>query len=519
MSHVHFIGVGGVGMSALARLLLARGETVSGSDLYLSEITGELERLGARIYQGHRSEYVDGADEVVVSAAVPPDNPEVVAARARGIPVIHRAQLLARLIDATASVAVTGAHGKTTVTSMIALSLLQAGFDVQPVIGGEVRGGLPGDGHPYWPSGVETGPAGREPKRPGGSWVVAEADESDGSFLYYHPLVAVVTNIEPDHLEHYEGSFARLVDAYRRFLGQVRSEGMGVVGVDSPALREVVRDWPRPLVRYGLDPAGEPDWTARIEELGAGSRAVVFHHGRAAGELRLIIPGRHNVVNALAALAVARWAGADLEAVFAALARFPGARRRFEPVGEGAGVRVVDDYAHHPSEIRETIAAARSLNPGRLWAVFQPHRFARTHYLLHDFPAAFREADVIVLTDIYSPPAEPPWPGVNGELLAQEVEKVLQRKIHYLPTLPEVIDFVLANVRPGDLVLCMGAGDITWAAREIGRRLASGARPASEVRTGSAAGDATAAGDAGTPSGKRASGADRSGTGDGGTRD
>lgn len=481
MSHVHFIGIGGVGMSALARILLARGEQVSGSDLHPSKTTIELQGLGATVYIGHRAEQVAGADEVVVSAAIPEDNPELQEARARGIPVLHRAQLLARLLNSGPSVAVSGAHGKTTVTSMVTVALQAAGLAVQPVIGGTIRGQTVNalqTVHTVQKGYTEEfSRNGYSPNTSEHHWVVAEADESDASFLYYRPRVAVVTNVEADHLENYGGSFERLVDAYRRFLSQVQPEGVGVVGVDSPALRELVEGWPRLLLRYGLGEEGRPEWTADQIELGEkGSRARVRHWGEVVGELRLTVPGRHNVVNALAALAVADWAGARLEPVFAALETFAGAHRRFEPVGEVDGVRVVDDYAHHPSEIRATIAAARSLRPGRLWAVFQPHRFARTHYLLHEFPTAFTDADEIVITEVYAPPPEKPWPNVSGERLAAEVERVLQRPVHYVPTLTQVVEFVLARVRPGDLVLCMGAGDITAAAREIGRRLAEGAR-------------------------------------------
>ncbi|MBE3577727.1 MAG: UDP-N-acetylmuramate--L-alanine ligase [Limnochordales bacterium] len=488
MSHVHFIGIGGVGMSALARILLARGERVSGSDLHPSRITEELAELGATIYIGHRAEQVKGADEVVVSAAIPGDNPELREARARGIPVLHRAELLARLLNSGLSVAVSGAHGKTTVTSMVTVALQAAGCRVQPVIGGTIRPPTTnGNGQVVAPAEAAAhavldvtdalSPNGYSGGYRREEWVVAEADESDASFLYYHPMVAVVTNIEPDHLENYGGSFARLVDAFRRFLSQVRPEGIGVVGVDSPVLRELVEGWPRPLIRYGLSEEGRPEWTADQIELGErGSRARVWHRGEVVGELRLSVPGRHNIVNALAALAVAEWAGARLEPVFAALEIFAGAHRRFELVGEVDGVRVVDDYAHHPSEIKATIAAARSLRPGRLWAVFQPHRFARTYYLLHEFPPAFADADEIVITEVYSPPPEKPLPNVSGERLAAEVERVLQRPVHYVATLPELVEFVLSRVRPGDLVLCMGAGDITQAAREIGRRLVEGAR-------------------------------------------
>lgn len=474
-------------MSSLARVLLDRGEPVSGSDLYDSEVLQHLREAGAIIYVGHRAEQVHGADEVVISTAIPADNPELLEARRLGLRVVHRSDLLARLVNQGHSVAVTGAHGKTTTTSMITVALRQAGLRVEGVIGGQIQGErwpicTPGrDGRarsgesvrpPAEPELAATGSATarRWVSLPDEHWVVAEADESDSSFLRYYPTVTVITNIEPDHLEHYGGDFTRLVAAYRQFLGQVKPEGVGVVGVDSPTLRQLTADWPRPLVTYGLDVPAE--WSAdRIQLEGGRARAQLLHQGKPVGELQLRIPGRHNVSNALAALAVVHWLGLDLEPACAALAMFRGARRRFETVGETGGIRVIDDYAHHPSEIAATIAAARTGHPGRLWAVFQPHRYARTHYLLDQFPAAFRQADEIVMTQVYSPPPEEPWPDVDGAVLARKVEQELQRPVHYLPTLDEVVEYVCSHARSGDLILCMGAGDITVAARQIGRRI------------------------------------------------
>ncbi|BDG61341.1 UDP-N-acetylmuramate--L-alanine ligase [Caldinitratiruptor microaerophilus] len=459
---VHFIGIGGYGMSGLARVLLETGHVVTGSDARRSDRTEALERLGATVYIGHDPAHVQGADVVVYSTDVPADNPERVAAREAGIPLLHRSELLARFVNDREGIAVTGTHGKTTTTAMTATILEEGGLDPTVLVGGEVDhfGG--------------TAKVGRGP------YVVAEADESDGSFLRYTPRIAVVTNIEPEHLEHYGGDFANVVDAYRRFLGQVRPGGAIVACADDPRALELARAEAGRVrvVLYGLGagPEPAPDWTAsgvRVEPAGPVFTAV--HQGRPAGEVRLGVPGRHNVQNALAALAVGHLLGVPFPRMAAALARYRGARRRFQVLAEAGGIRVVDDYAHHPTEIRATLRAAREVvgPPGRVIAVFQPHRYTRTASLLDEFGHAFGDADVVVLTEIYSPPGERPIPGVSGQVLAERVRQARGAAVHLLSDPEEIVRFLLREARPGDLVITLGAGDIWRVARDYGQRLRS----------------------------------------------
>ena len=455
---IHFVGIGGAGMSAIARVLLAEGEQVSGSDLQDSAVTDDLRRAGATVYIGHRPEQVRGADEVVVSTAIAPDNPEVVEARRLGIPVRHRSEALADLLNARQGVAVAGAHGKTTITSMIAWALHRTGESVTFLIGGV----LPGIGG----AGAGTGP-----------FVVAEADESDRSFLRYRPFLAVVTSIEPDHLEYYENSFAQLQEAYRQFLDNVKEGGVRVLCTDDPTLQALAglyggRDR---LVTYGLSrngAAGIPAYgAAEVAQLGFRSTFRLVKEGRPAERVELAVPGRHNVQNALACLAATDALGVDRGAVIEALAAFRGARRRLEVVGDENGILVIDDYAHHPTEIKATLAACRAAFPDRrLIAVFQPHRYSRTAQLGAEFAGSFPDADAVVLTEIYAPPPERPLPGVSGETLAREAEARTAAPVRYAPDLDAAVDAVRSIARPGDVVVTMGAGDVWKVARRLAGR-------------------------------------------------
>lgn len=459
---VHFIGVGGYGMSALAMVLRQKGVAVSGSDVAASARTQRLAEAGAEIYIGpHDAAHLGDADVVVYSTQVPEDNPELAAARARGLRVLHRSELLAEFVNDGASIAVTGTHGKTTTSSMVAFLLEKAGLDPTVLLGGEMEaiGG--------------TGKAGRGP------WVVAEADESDRSFLRYRPRVAVVTNVEPEHLEFWEGSFARIQEGFRQFLRQVQPGGLAVLCADDPTLLAIGREMradpgAAQVVFYGTGP--EADW--RAENIRTWERGIAYdclRGGRLLGEVRLPIPGRHNALNSLGALIAGAHVGLSFDQMRETLLAFGNARRRFEVWAEVGGIRVVDDYAHHPTEIRATLAAAREQARGRVVAVFQPQRYSRTHWLLDEFATAFQDADVLVLTRIYSPPGEQPIPGVSAEALAARIQQNTGRPVAVISDPEEILRFLLAEVRPGDTVITMGAGDIWKVARELAGRLQAGA--------------------------------------------
>jgi UDP-N-acetylmuramate--alanine ligase len=456
--HVHFVGIGGYGMSAIARVMLDLGYEVSGSDVSSHELTRKLEGLGAKVYLGHRPEQVEGADLVVYSTALPRDNVELQAAQAKGIPVIHRSEMLARLMAERTGIAVTGAHGKTTTSSMIAYVLDRLGLDPTFIIGGVVND------------------LGDNAKAGRGPYLVAEADESDGSFLHYHPRIAVVTNVEPDHLEHYEGSFENLKRAYAQFISQVQEDGLLVLCADDPLLGELAARAACPVIRYGLHQDAE--YRAEdIELLDRGSRCIVLHEGVHLGELRLALPGRHNILNALAAIAVARHLGLAFPDVARVLETFHGAKRRFQVVAEAGNVLVIDDYAHHPTEISATLAAARSTGR-RIIAVFQPQRYTRTYFLFDQFARAFRDADEVVIADIYSPPGERRIENVSAERLAEAIATTSNPNVRFLRTKDEVFAYLLERVRPGDLVLTMGAGDIYQVAYRLADALGDSERTA-----------------------------------------
>lgn len=456
---VHFIGIGGYGMSGLALVLLQTGIRVTGSDARWNERIDRLTAAGATVHIGHDPGYVAGADLVVYSTDVPADNPELAAARAAGIRILHRSELLGQFVNRQAGIAVTGTHGKTTTTSMIALMLEDARLDPTALVGGEVAqlGG--------------TAKVGRGP------YVVAEADESDKSFLRYFPSVAVVTNIEAEHLEKYDGQFEQIIAAFRQFMGQVRPDGLLVACADDATVVSLTGELaarpgaPR-IILYGMSEAAL--WTARdVRARPDGMSFTAVRAGQELGPVHLGVPGRQNVVNALAAMAVADHAGVSFPVMTATLSRFHGAKRRFQVMAEVGGITVVDDYAHHPTEIRATLRAARERlaaggTRGRVLAAFQPQRYTRTYWLLEEFAAAFSDADVLVLTEIYSPPGEQPIPGVSSATLARKIEERDGRPVHLISDKQEIARFLAAQAAPGDLVLTMGAGDIGQVARELG---------------------------------------------------
>jgi UDP-N-acetylmuramate--alanine ligase len=452
---IHFIGIGGIGMSGLAELLVNLGYQVSGSDMQRTDITARLESLGVRIAQGHDADNVSDTEVVVYSSAVRPSNPEMAAARARGLAVVPRAELLAELMRLRQGIAVAGAHGKTTTTSMIALVLDVAGLDPTAVIGGRVSS------------------FGSNAKLGRGQYLVAEADESDRSFLKLTPRFAVVTNIDREHLEAYR-DFDDLKAAFVQFANSVPTNGAVILCCDDPHLSDIRADIKRHVVTYGLDDAA--DVTANDVQLkGFGSTCTVRARrpgGRPVelGQLHLAVPGRHNTLNALAAVAMARELGVAWTDVARALAGFHGAERRFQRRGEANGVSVIEDYGHHPTEIAAVVAAAKPIVEGRLIVAFQPHRFTRTQFLMSDFGRAFAGADVVLMTDIY-PAGEDPIPGVTLEALASAVRADFKGELRLVPALDDVAPQLAALAQRGDMVVLLGAGSIGSIAPSVLRAL------------------------------------------------
>ncbi|HEY6476927.1 MAG TPA: UDP-N-acetylmuramate--L-alanine ligase [Polyangia bacterium] len=438
---IHFVGIGGIGMSGIAEVLLNLGYPVSGSDLRESEVTRRLGTLGARLSLGHHQENVAAADVVVISSAVRADNPEVAAARARGIPVIPRAEMLGELMRVKDGVAVAGSHGKTTTTTMIAVILAEAGLDPTAVIGGKARA------------------FGSNARLGQGEVLVAEADESDGSFRHLFPLVAVITNIDREHLDHF-GSLPALEDAFLDFAEKVPFYGLVVIGADNPNAARLPARLTKRHLTYGLA-AG--DWRGEILEAGpTGTRFRVRVRDRPHGEAHVRMPGIHYAENALAALCVADFLGVPFAEAGAALAAFQGVDRRFSLRGEAGGVLVVDDYGHHPTELAATIAAAR-LHGRRLLVAFQPHRYTRTRDLLADFAPALAGADQVFLTDVY-PAGEAPIAGADTRALLATFPA--GAPVRHVGRAALSVELARA-ARPGDLVLCLGAGDITAVPGEI----------------------------------------------------
>lgn len=443
----HLVGIGGAGMSAIAQLLLGRGYPVSGSDLRDSPTLRELAARGARIYLGHSPEHVPESGIVVVTSAAPPDNPEVLEARRRGLPVWSRAEMLRHLCAGRRCLAVSGIHGKTTTTALLALLLRAAGYDPSFIIGGEVPE-LGGNGH-----------AGSGPH------LVLEADEYDRTFLGLRPAVAVVTNVEWEHVDCYPDPKA-VREAFAAFIARVPADGAVFLCQDDPGVREL----PRPAAltfTYGL--SQEALWRADEVMLGPAETAfTLFHLGRPLGRFRMRIPGEHNVRNALAALAVASWEGVSLETAGEVLASFAGVRRRFQEIGTAGGITVVDDYAHHPSEVASTLEAARQRFPGRrLAVVFQPHTYSRTRAFAQRFAAALAMADLVLVTEVYAARENDP-----GDVSGREIAALLPPPAGYVPTLEEALPWLEKHLRPGDVLLTMGAGDITTLGPRLLSRLA-----------------------------------------------
>jgi UDP-N-acetylmuramate--alanine ligase len=461
--HIHFVGIGGVGMSGIAEVLLTLGYRVTGSDTRRSETVERLERLGAKVYVGHAAAQVEGAHVVVSSSAVARDNVEIAAARQRGVPVIARAEMLAELMRLKYGIAIAGTHGKTTTTSMVAAVLGAGGFDPTVVVGGRVHG------------------LGTNARLGQGEFLVAEADESDGSFLKLTPTIAVVTTVDAEHLDHYPDLDA-IVAAFLAFANKVPFYGAVVVCLDDPNLQRMIpRMMDKRVVTYGLE-AGADVTARRLQFAEMRSTFEVVHRGVSLGTMNLQIPGRHNVLNALAATAVAL----DLEMPFpkiqTALASFAGVQRRFQVRGTARDVLVVDDYGHHPAEIRATLAAAKAGFDRRVITVFQPHRYSRTQHLRDDFLTAFYQSDVLIVMDIY-PAGEAPIPGVHARDLADGIAAHGHREVLYLGNdRAAIIDYLCESTRAGDLVLTLGAGDVGQLGGELLQRLGDDSETPSKRR-------------------------------------
>jgi len=451
--HVHFTGIGGIGMSGIAEVLLNLGYEISGSDLRLSPITERLASMGARVYEGHAASNVAGARALVVSSAVDEQNPEVVEARRLQIPVIPRGELLAELMRLKYGIAVAGSHGKTTTTSLTATILNHAGLDPTVVVGGRVStmgGSNARVGH--------------------GEILLVESDESDGSFLKLAPIIAVVTNIDREHLDHYP-SLESILEAFTEFVNKVPFYGTVICCLDDPHVQSILPAIRRRTVTYGS--AAQAD--VQASEIACGpfsSQFRVRYRQSDLGGFHLRVPGRHNVLNATAALAVALELDVKPEVVREALETFRGVDRRFQVRGKERGITVVDDYGHHPTEIRATLDGARLCGFERVHVLFQPHRFTRTFFLMDEFAHAFHQADSVFVMDIYAA-SEKPIEGVSAEALADRIRQFGHRRVEYVGTLDRGVDALCGVAREGDAVLTLGAGNVWQAGEKILERLRS----------------------------------------------
>ncbi|MRR16411.1 MAG: UDP-N-acetylmuramate--L-alanine ligase, partial [Deltaproteobacteria bacterium] len=439
VKRIHFVGIGGIGMSGIAEVLLNLGYGISGSDVQSSDTSKRLQRLGATVAVGHAAENIGNADVVVTSTAVKPDNPEVVEAHRRNIPVIPRAEMLAELLKMKFSVAVSGSHGKTTTTSMVATILAEGGLDPTMVIGGKLAS------------------IGSNARLGGGDIIVAEADESDGSFLKLSPTIAVITNIDREHLDYYPG-ITEIKDAFLKFANIVPFYGCTVMCADNNHVRDIAGAVSRRVITYGIEqPADYRASDIRFLETKTVYR--LSYRGEDLGDAELAVPGLFNVYNSMAAAAVGRELGLTMETIRKGLGAFSGVQRRLEIKGREKGITVVDDYGHHPTEIMATLAAARQVWKGRLIVVFQPHRFTRTKALFDEFTRAFSDADILVLNDIY-PASEPPIPGIHSAALWAAIRENGHAHVEYIGQPGATVEFLKTTAVPGDTVITLGAGSV-----------------------------------------------------------
>jgi UDP-N-acetylmuramate--alanine ligase len=450
IQHIHFVGIGGIGMSGIAEVLLNLGYHISGSDLKETEVTRRLQALGCDISYGHRKENVKEADVVVVSSAIRNGNPEVEVAEQRLISVIPRAEMLAELMRMKYGVAIAGTHGKTTTTSLIATVLAAGGLDPTVVIGGRLNS------------------IGSNARLGQGEYLVAEADESDGSFLKLMPTIAVVTNIDPEHLDYYHG-IEEIKETFLGFLDKIPFFGLAVLCLDHPNIQSLIPRLKKRFTTYGL--TTQADFQAKeIVFEGLSTSFDVIHHHQEIGRLKIRMPGLHNVYNSLATLATAFELDIPFKTVQETLRDFSGIQRRFQIKGEKKGILIVDDYGHHPVEIMATLEAARSGWERRIVAVFQPHRYTRTQALFQEFLTAFNDADILIVTDIY-PAGEDRIEGVEAKALVEGIREYGHKDVTYIPDKKEIVDHLLRIVTQGDLVITLGAGDIWQVSDELVKRL------------------------------------------------
>ncbi|KEA65383.1 UDP-N-acetylmuramate--alanine ligase [Marinobacterium lacunae] len=452
---IHFVGIGGVGMCGIAEVLLNQGYRISGSDMRASAVTAHLEKLGAKVFIGHAAENIRGVDVVVTSSAVNEDNPEVAAAREQLTPVVRRAEMLAELMRYRHGIAVAGTHGKTTTTSLVASILAEAGKDPTFVIGGRLTS------------------AGTNAQLGGSRYLVAEADESDASFLHLQPMVAIVTNIDADHMDTYEGDFNKLKQTFVSFLHNLPFYGLAVMCIDDPVVRELLPEVGRPVLTYGFDEAA--DYRAiELKQDGFRSRfRVIRPEGHADLDVSLNMPGRHNVLNALAAIAVATDEGVDDLSICRALEGFQGVGRRFQVLGEvpvdGGTATLVDDYGHHPREVQAVIRAVRDGWPGRrLVMVYQPHRYTRTRDLYEDFVQVLQGVDQLVMLDVYAA-GEAPIPGADSRSLCRSIRQRGKEPV-FIEDTAELADALRNLLQPGDLLLTQGAGNVTAISHDLAQQ-------------------------------------------------
>ena len=444
---IHFVGIGGAGMSPLAKILTELGYEVSGSDTSASDITEKLAALGAKIYDKQDGENVRGKDAIVVSSAIPFYNPEVLAAGALKIPKLHRSDINAALVNEYKGIAVAGAHGKTTTTSMIGVALNAIGESPTVIVGGVM---------PDLDTNAVLG---------SGEYLVSEADESDGSFLKLRPHIAVVTNVENDHMDHY-GTMDNIRAAFKEFIENTdKDTGYAVLCYDSFELKNIAKNIDRNIVSYGI----ENDADIMAKNISAGENGItfdVFDGGEKVITAAINLHGKHNVLNALALFAVGKILKIEPKKIAEGLTQFHGAKRRFETKGKKNGVWILDDYAHHPTEILSTLKAAKETNPKRLIAIFQPHRYSRTKLLKEEFGTAFLPADELILTDIYAA-GEPPIEGITGESILEEVVKNTNQKVTYIKDKNNIAEYIKSIAKEGDMIFTMGAGNIYKVGEEI----------------------------------------------------
>ena len=450
IQHIHFVGIGGIGMSGIAEVLLNLGYHISGSDVKETEVTRRLQALGCEIFYGHRKENVREADVVVISSAIRQGNPEIEVAEQRLIPVIPRAEMLAELMRMKIGIAIAGTHGKTTTTSLIATVLAAGGLDPTVVIGGRLNS------------------IGSNARLGQGDFLVAEADESDGSFLKLMPTIAVVTNIDPEHLDYYHG-IEEIKEAFLSFLNKIPFYGLAVLCLDHPNIQSLIPRLKKRFTTYGL--TTQADFQAKeIVFEGLSATFDALHHQKEIGRLKLQMPGLHNVYNALATLATAFELDIPFEVVQETLRDFSGIQRRFQIKGDKQGILIVDDYGHHPVEIVATLRAARTGWGRRIVAVFQPHRYTRTQALFQDFMTAFNDANVLILTDIY-PAGEDRIEGVEAKALYEGIRDYGHKDVTYIADKKEIVNHLLRIITPGDVVITMGAGDIWQVSEELVKQL------------------------------------------------